>query len=196
MAELKSKVPLVKSQASFPPAVKSSKMRVPEVVGILSQSLHPSPTIRLIVPARIRSSTQNDVVFVGENFIQLREFLPTGQLAEITAKVDLGSQILSAKAISSRAWTQADRYIDEIIEQKLDSDYHDVKGSPNGVKGSENDNFPPQLLVVSTVACNVVFLFAQDRAPGVVEFVCAKRRLLADTSGEAEYLKHLAVDHE
>lgn len=164
-------------------------MHVPEVVGILSQSLHPSPTIRLIVPARIRSKTKNDVVFVGETFIQLREFLPTGQLADVTAKVDLGSQISSAKAISSKAWTQADSYIDEIIKQELDDDYDEDDGS-------EQDTFPPQLLVVGTVACNIIFLFAKDRAPGIVEFVFAKRKLLADTSVEAEFAKHVAVDHE
>jgi hypothetical protein len=189
MSELKSMTPMVKSQMSSPTTIKSVKVQVPEVVGILSQSLHPSPTIRLIVPARIRSKTQNDVVFVGENFIQLREFLPTGQLADVTAKVDLGSQILSAKAISSKAWTQADPYIDEIIKQELDDDYYEVNSA-------EQEAFPPQLLVVSTVACSIVFLFAKNRGPGVVEFVCAKRKLLADTPVEAEYAKHVAVDHE
>jgi hypothetical protein len=189
MAEPKIQVPLVKPKTSLPTAVKSSKMRIPEVVGVLSQPLHPSPTIRLIVPARIRSNVQNDVVFVGENFIQLREFLPTGQLADVTAKADLGSQILSAKAISSKAWTETDSYIDEITKQERDEDCH-------GVHRSDQETCPPQLLVVSTVACNIIFLFAKDRAPGVAEFLLAKRKILADTSVEADYAKHIAVDHE
>jgi hypothetical protein len=180
---------MAKSQTPSPTPVKSSNMRIPEVVGVLSQSLHPSPTIRLIVPARIRSKAQNDVLFVGENFIQLREFLPTGQLADVTAKADLGGQILSAKAISSKAWTQADSYIDEIIKQELDEDYHDVHRS-------NKETSPPQLLVVSTAGCNIVFLFAKDRGPGVAEFVLAKRKMLADTSVEADCAKHIAVDHE
>lgn len=179
--------PLLKSQMLSPNAAELSETQVPEVVGILSQSLHPSPTIRLILPARIRCKAQNDVVFVSENFIQLREFLPTGQLADITAKVDLGSQILSAKVISSKAY--AESLVDQIIKQELDDDYEN---------GNDSDQiaFPPQLLVVSTVACNIVFLFAKNRGPGVVEFVFAKRKLLADASAEGQYARHLAVDHE
>jgi len=178
---------MVNPQISSPTAIKSSKMQVPEVVGILSQSLHPSPTIRLILPARIRCKAQNDVVFVGEDFIQLREFLPTGQLADVTAKVDLGSQILSAKVISSQI--HAESLVDQIIKQELDEDYC-------GINGSDQVTLPPQLLVVSTVACNIVFLFAKNRAPGVVEFVFAKRKLLADAPVEGQYAKHVAVDHE
>src|SRR4051794_1964207 len=66
MAELKSMAPTVKSQMSLSTTTTSSKFQATEVVGILSQSLHPSPTIRLILPARIRCKAQNDVIFVGE----------------------------------------------------------------------------------------------------------------------------------
>ena len=177
---------IAKSQMSSPTAIKVSKTQLPEMFGVLSQSLHPSPTIRLILPARIRSKAQNDVVFVGENFIQLREFLPTGQLADVTAKVDLGTQILSAKVISSK--TQLESSVDQIIKQELDDDYD--------VNGSDQITFPPQLLIVSTIACSVVFLFAKNRAPGVVEFVFAKRKLLSDAAMEEQYAKHIAVDHE
>jgi hypothetical protein len=187
MAELKSMAPTVKSQMPLSTTTKSSKFQVSEVVGILSQSLHPSPTIRLILPARIRCKAQNDVIFVGENFVQLREFLPTGQLADVTAKIDLGSQILSAKVVSSRG--QQESAVDQIIKQELDDGYCDANGS-------DRVNFPPQLLVVSTAACNVVFLFAKNRAHGSVEFVSAKRKLLADVQVEEQYAKHVAVDHE
>jgi hypothetical protein len=187
MAEPKSIAPTVKSPIPLLASTKSSKFPVPEVVGILSQVLHPSPTIRLILPARIRCEAQNDVVFVGENFVQLREFLPTGQLADVTAKVDLGSQILSAKVISSKGHHES--AVDQIIKQELDGEYCDANGS-------DQVDFPPQLLVVSTAACNVVFLFARNRAAGSVEFVFAKRKLLADVQVEEQYAKHVAVDHE
>jgi hypothetical protein len=188
MAELESKAPTVKSPMPLLATAKSSTFQAPEVVGILSQSLHPSPTIRLILPARIRSKAQNDVIFVGENFVQLREFLPTGQLADVIAKVDLGSQILSAKVISAKG-QQEESAVDQIIKQELDDEYYDAN-DPDQV------SFPPQLLVVSTAACNVVFLFARNRAAGSVEFVFAKRRLLADVQVEEQYAKHVAVDHE
>jgi hypothetical protein len=187
MAELKSIAPTAKSQMPLSTTTKSSKFQVSEVVGILSQSLHPSPTIRLILPARIRCKAQNDVIFVGENFVQLREFLPTGQLADVTAKVDLGSQILSAKVISSKG--QQESVVDQIIKQELGDECYDANSS-------DQVGFPPQLLVVSTAACNVVFLFAKNRAPGSVEFVFAKRKLLADVQVEEQYAKHVAVDHE
>ena len=187
MAEVKSATSIVRSQIILPAAIKSPKMKVPEVVGILSQSLHPSPSIRLILPARIRCKAQNDVVFVGGNFIQLREFLPNGQLADVTAKIDLGTQILSAKVISSKA--KPDSLVDQIIKQELDDDCCNNKGS-------DQLTFPPQLLVVSTAACNVVFFFAKNRAPGVVEFVSARRKLLTDASVVERHAAHVAVDQE
>ena len=186
MAEVKSVTSIVRSQISSPTAIKSPKMKGPEVVGILSQSLHPSPSIRLILPARIRCKTQNDVVFVGGNFIQLREFLPNGQLADVTAKVDLGTQILSAKVISSKS--QPDSLVDQIIKQELDDEYCG--------KGPDQVTFPPQLLVVSTAACNLVFLFAKNRAPGVIEFISARRKLLTDASVVERHAAHVAVDQE
>ena len=179
---------MVRSQSSSPTAIKPSIMQTTEMIGILSQSLHPSPSIKFILPARIRSEAQNDVVFVGGNFIQLREYLPTGQLADVTAKVDLGTQVLSAKVISSRS--QPDSLLDQIIKQELEDDHHNYDNGTNQAK------FPPQLLVVSTLACNIIFLFAKNRAPGVVEFVFAKRKLLAADQSKEQCAIHVAVDQE
>lgn len=170
------------SALATPTAAKMTKTHAHEPVGLLSQTIHPSSTIRTILPARIRHMNHHDVVFVGENFLQLRELLPSGQLTDVTARFDLGSQILSAKVISSKFEIVA--FVDQVIKQEFDE---------YCVADSE---FPPQLLVVSTASCEIVFLYAQDCAPGIVEFRHAKKKLLVDLSLQERYGAHLAVEHE
>ena len=186
MKEPKRTLPLGKGQASTlsTTATRMTKTYIPEPAGLMSQSLHPSPTIRQILPARIRHIDRRDVVFVGQNFVQLREFLPSGHLTDVTGKYDLEGQILDAKVISSKF--EPVSFVDQVFKQEF-TDYEIVNGDPD---------LPPQILVVSTTSSEIVFLYARDCAPGVVEFVSAKRRLLADIGLQERYGNLLAVDHE
>jgi len=166
----------------------SNKSTFERYTGILSQTLCPSPTIRWILPAKVRRKSKNDVVFVGETFVQLREFLDTGFLADITAKFDLGAQILAAKVIS--APTQIATFIDQVIGQERDELRYMIKGKPIG------DTQPPQILVASLVTGDLVFLYAKQYTPSDVRFVYGKRTLLGGIPLPERYGKHIAVDPE
>lgn len=158
-----------------------------DVFGLLSQTIHPSPTIRWILPAQLRSKRHKDLAFVGETFVQLREFLPNGHLQDVTAKIDLGAPILAAKVISSAS--EHTPILDQIIKQEQDEF--------SGIDGiDETHSLPPQILVISTGTSEMIFLFVKDYGIGNAQFVFAKKMLLADVSLPQRYCKHLAVDHE
>jgi hypothetical protein len=52
-------------KASAAPQLASEPLPKPPVCGILSQTLVESPVVRWVLPARLRSSTHNDIAFVG-----------------------------------------------------------------------------------------------------------------------------------
>jgi hypothetical protein len=165
----------------------NSNNKTPEQsIGILSQTLSPSPTVRWILPAKIRKKSKNDVVFVGENFVQLREFHENGMLADVTAKFNLGAQILAAKVISARSEVVA--IIDQVLLQERDEMRYVINGH------AIDDDQPPQILVTSLASSELVFLYAKQLSPGDVRFVHGKRILLSGVSQIERYGKHLAID--
>ena len=152
--------------------------------------MSPSPTVRWILPARIRTKSQNDVVFVGENFVQLREALPTGRLADVTAKVELGARILAAKVISARL------EVVPVVEQILNQAREDER-ERYVIDGEEiDDETPPQLVVLSLATNKLVFLFAKDIALGKTRFIYANKEFLRSVSLAERFGSHIAVDPE
>jgi hypothetical protein len=155
--------------------------------GLLSRTFSPSSTIRWILPARIRSTTKNDIVFVGETFVQLREFLDSGQLADATAKLDFGTQILAAQVISAKL--QIVPIIDAILKQERDQEQYSIHGQPI------EDSHPPQLLVLSTSSNELIYVYAREDSSGDARFVFAKRSLLRGVNLPVRQCRHMAVDH-
>ena len=182
MAPQKATSPIERSQVKLPVIMKSTQTPDPAFAGFLSQTLHTSSTIRYILPARIRSKRQNDVVFVGESSIQLREFLPSGQLADVSAKVDLGAQILAARVIST--WTEPLPFVEQVIKQECEDDAE-----------SDCQILPSELLVISMASSELIFLYARDTVVGTARFIYAKRKLPADVALPERFGKHLTVDY-
>lgn len=166
------------------------KMAQSKLIGLLSQTISPSPTVRWILPARIRTKSQNDVVFVGESFLQLREALPNGRLADVTAKFTLGAPILAAKIISAKL------ELVPVVEQILNQAREDER-ERYMINGEEIDEETPPQLVVLTLATNeLVFLFAVDIPLGKTRFLYSKKPFLRDVSLAERFGSHIAVDPE
>jgi hypothetical protein len=148
-------------------------------VGLLSQTIIPSTTIRWILPARIRHPDRNDVIFVSESFVQLREYLSTRHLANIPERLDMGCRILAAKVISDLDSTP---FIDQVVKQE--------ERQPDESKIS----LPPQILLLALDFCEIAFVYAEDVAPSHIRFRVARKKLPADVSSFGQYGRHLAVD--
>lgn len=159
-------------------------------VGLLSQTLSPSTTVRWILPARVRSKSQNDVLFVGENFVQLREALPNGYLSDVTAKLALGTGILAAKVISAKL--ELVETFEQILNQTREGERERYT-----IKGKEIDEeTPPQIVLLALASNELVFLFAKDFALGKTRFISAKKPFLRNVSIADRYGAHIAVDPE
>src|SRR5690242_9830543 len=76
--------------------VEPTKSRLP-IIGVLSRTVIHSPVIQWVLPARIRHPDKNDVVFVGEDYIQIKELVESGHLEDVVTKSDFDAKILAAK---------------------------------------------------------------------------------------------------
>lgn len=159
-------------------------------MGILSQTLSPSQTTRWILPARIRCPSKNDLVFISDTSVQLREFVSNGQahLADVTAKLNLRTQILAAKVISTRL--EPIPILEATLKQSLEEARFVFREKPVA------ENEPPQLLVLSTSASDILFVYAKDLEDGSVSFRYARRPLLGGIDLPSRFCSHMAVDPE
>ncbi|KGO51599.1 Cleavage/polyadenylation specificity factor, A subunit, C-terminal [Penicillium expansum] len=140
--------------------------------GLLTQPLIPSPVINWILPARLRDKDHNDVVFIGERRIQIKEALPSGHLQDVVEKSDLEGSIIGAKVINVS--TQG--------ASGLMAHYYD----------NDNNHLPPQILFLATDSNELLFMYYSEVGDG--PFVCYNRPLPRDVNIADKYGKHIAVD--
>lgn len=157
--------------------------------GLLSRTIVQSPNIQWVVPAHIRHPDKNDVVFVGNNFIQIKELVSNGDLRhldEVITKADFDSNIVGAKAISARPEIGLDDHI-RLGAQSQDEDLVMTEGSPEQL-------LPPHILVLVLSSKELLFTYAAESPRGDLEFTHSRRPLPADVSSLEEYGRHICVD--
>ncbi|KAL2822566.1 mono-functional DNA-alkylating methyl methanesulfonate N-term-domain-containing protein [Aspergillus granulosus] len=148
-------------------------------IGLLAHTLVPSPIIQWILPARLRSKYQNDVVFVGERSLQIKEALSGTHLEEVTSKSDFDAYITAAKVINIRTELPWE------VQMKLGSSNAD----PN-LKLQE-DLPPSQIMVLSLASKELVFLYYSSAAG---EFIHYRRPLPSDVSTFERFGRNIAVE--
>ncbi|PYI00154.1 hypothetical protein BO71DRAFT_436950 [Aspergillus ellipticus CBS 707.79] len=152
----------------------------PAKMGLLSHTLVSSPIIQWILPAHLRSKDQNDVVFVGERYLQIKEAVSGVHLEEVTTKNDFDSYIMAAKVINVSTelpWEE---------EMKL--------GASESIRPTNPDppqDVPPQILVMSLASRELVFLYYWN-AGG--QFIYHHRPLPNDVSAFERFGRNIAVD--
>jgi hypothetical protein len=130
-------------------------------IGILHRTIISSPVVKWIFPALIRSADQNDLVFIGENFLHIKELQPDGQLKHIATKLDFPSKIRSANVVGQRI---------EIDEPSLENGQS--KSTANR-RSSERKGpmMPPNLVVLALESADLMFIFAEvDSSTGRLRF--------------------------
>lgn len=155
--------------------------------GLLSRTLIQSPTIHAILPGKIRHKELNDVVFIGDRFIQLLELQRTGFLEEVEIKTDFGSSILAAKVIGSSEH-EAEDFVDVVVKQEHKSEDGDFRAD------RDSTELPPQLLVLVLESKEILFLYARNNRYGSVDFHVARRVLPIEVSTLSRYGELVAVD--
>ena len=157
----------------------------PPVMGILTRTITRSPLYNWIIPARIRHKDKNDVVCIGDDFIEIKELLADdGHLQDVITKADFGSTIRAARVFGT-ARKPAVPGLDAFIKRESEEMELDV---PSGQK------VPPQILVLALESKELVFLFAFDDDHGQVKFLASHRPLPDQRSYLEQHGKHVAVD--
>lgn len=150
-------------------------------IGLLSHTVVPSPTIQWILPARLRSQQHNDVVFVGDRHLQIREAVSGIHLEDVTSKSDFDAQIMAAKTVNVSAELPWE------TQMKL---------GPGNATPSANlkpqGDLPPQVLVLSLASRELVFLYYSMSGEG--QFVHYRRPLPNDVNMFEQFGRNIAVE--
>lgn len=159
----------------------------PTSLGLLTKTLAGSPVVRWILPGRIRHSQKDDLIFVGEDFIHIKEISEEGQLHHVATKADFGCRIMSAKVLGNV--DNFDGLNNDRKGQIKVEDQEMADELPSKVK------LPPQMLVLALDTQQLVFMFACEDLSGNVTFDMASSiPLPAFPLAYQQLGKHLAVD--
>lgn len=163
----------------------------PPVVGILTQKLSESPVIKWIIPARIRHESKNDVLFIYDTYIQIKEVgdvLNEGAMRTVAVKADFDSSIRSARIFGlPRKYTNPlPEGQDAIVKIE---EMEDVEPSV-----PLRPEIPPHILVMALESNWLVFLTSFHNNDGQVQFLSYKRALPAQESVSEQLGQHIAVD--
>lgn len=150
-------------------------------MGLLSRTLAHGPTIQWVIPARIRHPNCNDVVFIGDNFLQIKELVPSGHLEDIITKADFDSNIVGAKVINTGP------------ELSLD-DRIGFRGGAARDNTPNAENLPPHILILILASKEMIFLYARVLSRGRLEFIHSRRPLPTDVSSLEEFGRNVTVD--
>ncbi|KAI2788855.1 hypothetical protein POX_e06877 [Penicillium oxalicum] len=152
-----------------------------ELTGLLTQTVLSSPVVQWILPARIRSRHHNDVVFVGQRRVQVKEASDQGFLDDITEKNDFDYQIVGAKVINVNTELPWESQLRNTVSDGQ------VKEAP-----FTTQDLPSQMLVLSLEMRELQFLYYS--ISGDNKFVTFRRPLPVDVDLAERFGKHLAVD--
>jgi hypothetical protein len=150
--------------------------------GVLTKTIVRTPVINFILHARIRHLDLNDVVFVGEDFIHVKQVKHSGHLEHIATKDNFGSHILAAKTFSLDHDPPSNE--DEFIKSEPES----------SKRGNAKSKLPPQFIVLTLESEDLVFLYLKQQANGCYEFAhqtCPMPNFRQSVHGVGA---HLAVD--
>ncbi|OAT07096.1 thermotolerance protein, variant [Blastomyces gilchristii SLH14081] len=150
--------------------------------GLLSRTIMPGPLIQLALPARLRHRDKHDIVFVGDDFIQIKELVPNGHLEDIATKADFDTKILDAKVIGNPGNAVTGTQFRE-------------EGELGALSNTSPDDCWHRQILVLVLACReLLFLYGAEGPSGRPEFIHVRRPLPSDVSSLEQYGRYVAID--
>lgn len=130
----------------------------PPACALLSTTVLESPQVHKILSVRLRSKVQNDIAFIGDHTITIRELLKNGQTHDVLRHTGFGQRIRNAVVIGESP---------EESQNHSEQD-HDTNLSLDNI-GSMADSiahsrppFPPQMLLCILESGELVSLYFID----------------------------------
>ncbi|KAL9630874.1 MAG: hypothetical protein Q9204_004500 [Flavoplaca sp. TL-2023a] len=172
-------------------------------LGILTRTLVRSPVIKSIIPARVRHRSRNDVVFVYDDAIVIKEILGGERiehdpfspisLADVIEKKDFDSPLQAARILGLPREPKIPRFPGKDWSKSSDADRSQSSTETKANLLHENE-VPPQILVLTLASRNLLFLFAYHDVHERVHFLSNTFPLPAQAAESEELGVHLAVD--
>ena len=168
------------------PSSPSKVTRAPTTAGILTRTLLRSPVVNWILQARIRHKHKNDVLFIGQDFVEIRRLFSDSHFEDVTVKSDFGSTIRSARVFGTPVKLPPPAGVDAFVRvtEAEDMDLHEDGSS----------QVPPQILVLALESQVLVFLYAFEDGDNQIQYIAGQRPLPCQRSYPEQLGKHMAVD--
>ena len=162
------------------------------IMGIMTKTLIPNSIVKQIIPARIRDKNKNDVIFVTDDSIEIKEYHSDGYLEHVVRKSDFGSKIVSACCFGdSRTLVKSEPNSPRGFASLLGQHPHCTS------TGAKSQNaVPPKILAIVVESGVLSFLFAYHDFVGSLRFKSSSPSQLG--FAKANHLKqsgkHMTVD--
>lgn len=157
-------------------------------LGILSRTVFASPFIKFVLSANIRHKRLNDVVFVGEDAVHLKEIQAYGHLRHAATKADFTGRILAARVFGEPRKVQVHTEYGKPWNKAA------VHAERRSFTTDDADAFPPEIIALTLSSRTLMFLWAHQTKTGSVGFHQKTFRLPAGTSRHDRLGAFLAVD--
>ncbi|TVY80576.1 hypothetical protein LSUE1_G004225 [Lachnellula suecica] len=161
--------------------------------GILTQTVIRSPLVHWILPVTLRNSDRNDVAFIGDDFVQIKELRPDRQLWDVVRKENFGARIRNARAFGSMKdyRKEEDGYSGTQIKEEdtmiMDTDSHHM------IRNGQAESLCPQFIVLQLDTGDSVFLMLRKTDVGELKLVSSRHRVPKPMLGLQPGM-HLTVD--
>lgn len=179
-----SPAPLPSSPSSTPTTSRRAAHNLP-LAGLLTKTVIPSTVARRILPAQIRSPRHNDIVFVGDYFIQLYEIVGHhSSLLPIVRKDDFHARIRAAHVLAEPESRHA--FENGFAQEEPIKNEDDPEHMPAV--------YPPQTLVLTLESHEILFVTATSGARHASDFIVRSYPLPAQSSPLEDPGQYIALD--
>lgn len=132
--------------------------------GVLTKTLLSTPHTKFILPVKIRHGFINDVVFIGEYAVHLKEIQPDGSLRHIASMIDFRDRIIAAKVLSTSQANQEDAEYNDPVKKE------DLATGSDAKRMSAVHMIPPEVIVLVLDSCDLMFLWTLQSEAGDIKF--------------------------
>ncbi|KAE8450543.1 hypothetical protein EG329_006274 [Mollisiaceae sp. DMI_Dod_QoI] len=145
--------------------------------GLLTQTIIRSPLVHWILPVKLRDSRIQDVAFIGDDFVQIKELRSDGLLWEVVQKEDFGARIRNAAVIGSISAYEKDpdtRFETTQVKSEEEDVGMDQDEPTHRSASSGRRSLPPQFLVLQLETGDLIFLMLQATGLGQPQFITSR----------------------
>ncbi|KAI1172716.1 hypothetical protein F4777DRAFT_581671 [Nemania sp. FL0916] len=124
--------------------------------GILTRTIVQSPVIRWVLPVQLRSSSFNDLILVGDQFLQIFELRADTQLYPISGRIEFSSRVRSCLVMGTHDYLRRSR--EDVHANYHGTDDIDMASCNPSTPTFDHEDAEPYQVLVLVLAQELMFL--------------------------------------